>query len=86
MIESSKSGEDLELQTEIDEVVGQVYSRVRTINIHLHEVENLKSLLSRRIKSRQAMKVLQISMRTTLLPKTHPPVGPSICPIHFQSY
>ena len=34
LIELSKSGEDLQLQSEIEEVVGQVYSQVRTINLH----------------------------------------------------
>ena len=37
LIESSKSGEDLQLESEIEEVVGQVYSQVRTINLYLHE-------------------------------------------------
>ena len=37
VVESSKSVEDLQLQSEIEEVVGQVYSQVRTINLYLHE-------------------------------------------------
>ena len=34
LIELSKSGEDLQLQSEIEKVVGQVYSQVRTINLY----------------------------------------------------
>ena len=45
MISSSQSENDIQLQSEIDKVVGQVYSQVRAINLYLHEVQSLEKAL-----------------------------------------
>ena len=42
LIASSQSENDIQLQSEIDKVVGQVYSQVRAINLYLHEVQFLE--------------------------------------------
>ena len=42
LIASSQSENDIQLQSEIDKVVGQVYSQVRAINLYLHEVQSLE--------------------------------------------
>ena len=47
LIESSQSEQDLQLQSEIDKAVGQVYSQVRTINLYLQKHERSLSSLSK---------------------------------------
>ena len=42
LIASSWSENDIQLQSEIDKVVGKVYSQVRAINLYLHEVQSLE--------------------------------------------
>ena len=45
LIASSQSENDIQLHSEIDKVVGQVYSQVRATNLYLHEVQSLEKAL-----------------------------------------
>ena len=57
LIASSQSENDIQLHSEIDKFVGQVYSQVRAINLYLNEVQSLEKAPPHQVRNKLALKV-----------------------------